>query len=124
MHRWLPAARGAVPRFDVILTGLGPDGHIMSVFPGSAALDPHAPSALGVPAPDHVEPHLPRVTLSTRLLHVAGLVLVMTAGERKRDILARVLGAEHDEQRWPAQAALLPNAVWLVDGAAAADLAQ
>jgi 6-phosphogluconolactonase len=118
LERWLPAARHAVPRFDVILTGVGPDGHVMSIFPGSAALEANAPAALAVPAPDHIEPHLPRVTLTAPLLPVAGVVLVMAAGEGKRDMLSFVLGPERDELRWPAQAALLPNSVWLLDRAA------
>ena len=64
LARWVPTARHGVPRFDVMLTGIGPDGHIMSIFPGSPALAPDAPMAIGVPAPTHVEPHLPRVTLT------------------------------------------------------------
>ena len=119
LARWLPAARGGIPRFDLILTGLGPDGHIMSIFPGSAALSADAPAAMAIPAPDHVEPRLQRVTLSARLLPVAERVVVMVSGDGKRDILARVLGAERDPERLPAQAALLPNAVWLIDRAAA-----
>ena len=118
----LPLARHAIPRFDVMMTGIGPDGHIMSIFPGSPALAPDAPVALAVPAPEHVEPRLPRVTLSARVLPVAGLVLVMAAGNSKAEILARILGSERDPNRWPAQAALLPNAVWLLDPEAAARL--
>lgn len=119
LARWLPQARGGMPRFDLILTGLGPDGHIMSIFPGSAALAPDAPAAMAIPAPDHLEPHLQRVTLSARLLPIAERVLVMVSTDGKRDILAQVLGAQRDPQRLPAQAALLPNAIWLVDRAAA-----
>ncbi len=121
LKRWLPQARGGMPRFDLILTGLGPDGHIMSVFPGSAALAADAPAAMAIPAPDHVEPHLPRVTLSARLLPIAERVVVMASTEGKREILGRVLAADsgRDTQQLPAQAALLPNAVWLVDRAAA-----
>ncbi len=121
MARWLPAARGGMPRFDLILTGLGPDGHVMSVFPGSPALADDAPAAMAIPAPGHVEPHLPRVTLTVRLLPLAERVLLMISGEGKRDILARVLGEERDSYRLPAQAALLANAVWLVDRAAAGE---
>jgi 6-phosphogluconolactonase len=119
LERWLPAARHAVPRFDVILTGVGPDGHILSIFPGSLALAADAPAALAIPAPEHVEPRLPRVTLTASLLPVAGLVVVMASGDGKREMLSAVLGSEQDEQRWPAQAALLPNSVWLLDRAAA-----
>jgi 6-phosphogluconolactonase len=122
--RHILLARGGVPRFDVLLTGLGPDGHILSIFPGSPALADDAPIALAVPAPEHVEPHIARVTLNAKAIAEAGLVIVMAVGETKADILARVLGDERDVNRWPAQSALLPNATWLLDQAAAASLKQ
>jgi 6-phosphogluconolactonase len=121
LTRQVLQGRGGVPRFDVLLTGLGPDGHILSIFPGSPALAADAPTALAIPAPDHVEPRLARVTLSARVLPAAGLVLVMAAGAAKADIVARVLGSPRDAERWPAQSALLHNAAWLIDEAAAAE---
>ena len=124
LRRMVPLVHGGVPRFDVLLSGLGPDGHLMSIFPGSPALAPDAPIAMAVPAPEHVEPHLPRVTLSARVLPAAGLVLLMATGAGKAEIVARVLGPERDPLRWPAQAALLPNATWLLDRAAAAALSS
>jgi 6-phosphogluconolactonase len=120
LERWLPRGAGGLPAFDVFLTGVGPDGHTLSMFPGSPALAPDAPLVIGVPAPTHVEPRLARVTLSARMMAAAGELLVMTAGEAKADVLAQVLGEERDAARWPAQAALLPNAVWLLDEAVAA----
>ena len=83
LSRYVPLARGGVPVFDVILAGIGSDGHILSLFPGSAGLALDAPIVLGVPAPEHIEPHIARVTLSARVLPVARLVLVMSAGEAK-----------------------------------------
>ncbi|HWH23898.1 MAG TPA: 6-phosphogluconolactonase [Candidatus Limnocylindria bacterium] len=124
----LPRGAGGLPAFDVLLLGVGGDGHIMSVFPDSdvaraaAEGDRDAPLVASLPAPDHIEPHLPRVTLSPRLLPAAGLVLVMTSGDDKADVLGRVFWAEHDPVRLPAQLALLPNAIWLLDSAAAAEL--
>jgi 6-phosphogluconolactonase len=119
IERWLPTNESAAPIFDVLLTGIGPDGHIMSIFPGSPALADDAPIVMGVPAPEHVEPHLPRVTLSARVLAPAGRILVMAGGVAKADIIARILGPERDAMRWPAQAVLLANATWLLDEAAA-----
>lgn len=120
LNRYVPLARGGVPAFDVILAGIGPDGHIFSLFPGSPGLAVDAPIVLAVPAPQHVEPHIPRVTLSARVLPVAGLVLVMTSGSAKSQVLSDILGDDRDVARWPAQSALNPNAVWVVDSAVAA----
>ena len=123
MSRYMPLARGGVPVFDVILAGIGPDGHIFSLFPGSPGLALDAPIVLGVPAPEHVEPHIARVTLAARVLPVAHLVLVMSSGSEKAEILAKVMGDDRDVAHWPAQAALVPNAVWVLDRAAAGEVA-
>ncbi|MEA2676858.1 MAG: 6-phosphogluconolactonase [Chloroflexota bacterium] len=120
LTRHILLARGGVPRFDVLLSGLGPDGHVMSIFPNSPALADDAPIAMAIAAPDHVEPHIARVTLSARSIAEAGVVVVMATGAGKADIVASVLGDEHDVNRWPAQLTVSPNAVWLLDQAAAA----
>jgi 6-phosphogluconolactonase len=122
LTRHILLARGGVPRFDVVLSGLGPDGHILSIFPGSPALADDAPIAMAIPAPEHVEPHIARVTLSAKVVAEAGLVLIMAVGAKKAEIVASVLGDERDVNRWPAQSALSANAVWLLDRAAAAQL--
>lgn len=124
LTRHMPLARGGVPRFDVLLTGLGPDGHVLSIFPGSPALAADAPIVLAIPAPTNVAPHIARVTLSARAIAEAGLVLVMSAGAGKSEIVASVLGNERDVERWPAQVALSANAVWLLDAAAATGLSR
>lgn len=108
------------PVFDVILLGVGPDGHTLSVFPGSPTLTSDAPLVMGVPAPAHVEPHLERVTFRPRLLEVADRVLVMVSGSAKAGIVAQVLEGEHDPSRWPAQLAIRRNATWLLDRESAA----
>ncbi|MEO6350193.1 MAG: 6-phosphogluconolactonase [Candidatus Limnocylindrales bacterium] len=122
IRRFVPAGDQGVPAFDVFHLGVGPDGHLMSVFPNSPALADDAPLVLGIAAPDHVEPHLRRVTMSPRVLPAAGQVIVMVSGDSKADIVASLLGTERDVARWPAQSAVLPNAVWLLDAAAAAQL--
>jgi 6-phosphogluconolactonase len=120
----VPQTTHGMPVFDVVLLGVGPDGHILSVFPGSAALRDDAPLALAVPAPDHVAPHVARLTLSPRILQTAGTIVVMVSGTAKADILAAVFREAPNPQRRPAQLALRDNAVWIVDEAAGANLPQ
>lgn len=124
IQRFVSLDERGLPIFDVIHLGVGPDGHTLSVFPGSPALNDDAPLVLGIPAPEHVEPHLQRVTLNPRLLSAAGAVIVMVSGASKAEIVASVLGTQRDVKRWPAQAAVLPNAVWLLDQAAASGVTR
>lgn len=118
----LPDADGW-PIFDLILLGVGSDGHILSVFPGSAAFDSRA-WALAVPAPTHIEPHVARVTLNPAVVGVARRVVVVAFGAAKADIIATVLGGTADPHRWPAQLARREGATWILDEAAAAKLSR
>lgn len=129
IRRHVPSSSSGLPAFDVILLGVGPDGHLLSVFAGSPALADDAPLVVAVPAPEHVEPHLPRLTLSPRLLESARLLLVMVAGSAKADIVARALaagappaavGAPAEPVAPIARLARRANALWLLDTGAAA----
>jgi 6-phosphogluconolactonase len=111
-----------LPAFDAWLLGVGSDGHIFSAFPGGRAIDETEALALGVPAPAHIEPHVSRVTLSPHLLQAAGSIVVMVPGAGKAEIVAECFTAPLDMRRLPAQAALRPNAVWLLEPGSAASL--
>lgn len=113
-----PRGRDGWPGFDVALIGVGPDGHLLSVFPGSTAWDSPA-VALPIPAPTHVEPHVERVTLNPAFLDGVGELLVVITGETKAPVVAEILGPIRDERRWPAQRARRAGATWLLDAAAA-----
>ena len=111
------------PVFDLVLLGLGPDGHVMSVFPGSETFE-SAAWADGVPAPTHVEPHLARVTLNPRVLGVARSILMVTTGAAKAEVIARIFGPDRDERALPGQLVRRPGVTWILDEAAAADLPE
>jgi 6-phosphogluconolactonase len=116
----LPAA-GGWPAFDMLLLGVGPDGHLLSVFPGSAALDSDQ-LGLGIPAPTHIEPKVERVTLNPAIVGAARSVLMVVSGAEKADAVANVFGSELDPHKWPAQLARRSGMTWILDEAAAGRL--
>jgi len=113
----LPLTEGNWPAFDLILVGVGDDGHVLSCFPGSPALGTMA-WTIGVPAPAHIGPHLPRVTINPRMLEAAP-VLVVTWGAGKAEALGHAFGKIRDDRRWPVQRTRRTGATWIVDEAAA-----
>jgi 6-phosphogluconolactonase len=119
----LPADADGRPVFDAIVVGIGPDGHLLSVFPGSAAFD--APGwVVPVPAPTHVEPRVPRVSLTPGALDATPALLPLAFGADKAAILAAILAGPRDERRLPAQRARRTGATWCLDAAAAGSLAR
>jgi 6-phosphogluconolactonase len=104
----------ARPLFDLVLMGVGPDGHTASLFPGDPALDETAHWVVGVPKAN-VAPFVPRVTLTLPTLASCHEMLFEVAGTDKRAILTRVFAGEN----LPAnRARSTGETVWLVDRAA------
>jgi 6-phosphogluconolactonase len=105
----------ARPLFDVVLLGVGPDGHTASLFPGYPAVEETKRLVIEVPKA-HVEPFVPRVSLTLPALASCREMLFEASGSGKRAILARVLGGEN----LPAHRAhsSLGETIWLLDKAA------
>jgi 6-phosphogluconolactonase len=116
----VPHTPTGFPIFDLVLIGIGGDGHCLSVFPGSPLALDGAPVAAGVPAPTHIEPHVPRLSFSLGAITSAREVLALAPGAAKAEALARIFSSTTAVVDAPAKAAVLPTTTWLLDTASAA----
>jgi 6-phosphogluconolactonase len=84
----------ARPLFDVVLMGVGPDGHTASLFPDYPAVEETTRWVVGMPKA-HVAPFVPRVTLTLPALGSCSEMLFQVAGSGKRAILTRLFADEN-----------------------------
>jgi 6-phosphogluconolactonase len=108
-----------LPRFDLILLGMGPDGHTASLFPGSPALEERTAWV----APNFAAKlNSNRITLTLPVLNAAAHVIFLVAGADKAETLQQVL--EGPAGQFPAQLVqpIRGKVSWFVDASAAQKL--
>jgi 6-phosphogluconolactonase len=109
------------PRLDLILLGMGDNGHTASLFPGLAAVHEKARWCVAEYVP---EVNMWRITLTPYVLNLGREVLFLVAGSAKAAMLRNVLEGPFTPDAWPAQI-VRPSpgeVLWMVDSAAAAQL--
>ncbi len=118
--------QGQKPIFDLIVLGMGPDGHTGSLFPNSyATFDTDDLACVVYPGVEtHGNASLPRITLTHPILCAAKHLLVLVSGKEKATILKEVMTSEPDEVRYPIHTIwpCLDKVTWLVDKEAASEL--
>jgi len=118
IRRVFKLKEGELPAFDLIILGMGDDGHIGSLFPNSAALfdTQDMVSAVYLMSGDYN-----RITLTHPVLCAAKHLLVLISGSGKAKIVREVLRGEPDEVKYPVHTLwpILDKVTWLVDEDAA-----
>ncbi|RDV16836.1 6-phosphogluconolactonase [Pontibacter diazotrophicus] len=111
------------PQFDLILLGMGDDGHTASLFPGTEVLHEQSRWVQAY----YLEPQsMYRVTLTAPLINQAKTICFLTFGANKAPALHEVLEGERNPEKYPSQL-IQPQdgeVVWLVDESAASQLAE
>jgi 6-phosphogluconolactonase len=116
----------ALPHMDFILLGLGPDGHVASLFPGIPQLNITDRLVVGVPHDGYPPPPVDRISLTIPVLTAGAVVAFIVNKSDKAAITARVLEdiPTNESDRLPAQRVVPTQGqlLWLLDMAAAGDL--
>ena len=117
------ASIGHVPRFDLILLGMGGDGHTASLFPGTSAVR-ESQKLVAAPWVEKLQTH--RVTLTPPVLNAAKHVMFLVSGQDKAKALQSVLEGKDNPAQYPAQIVQPTEGqvLWLVDADAASHLSE
>jgi 6-phosphogluconolactonase len=108
-------------RLDLLLLGIGPDGHTASLFPHTPALHEATRRVLAVASPRlPLQPQVPRMTITPSVISAARRVMVLVSGADKAALLARILEGPYQPDTLPAQ--LARAGTWILDRAAAGQL--
>jgi 6-phosphogluconolactonase len=120
---WCETSDGVIPSFDLILLGMGSDGHTASLFPGSFAMQETLRWVVGVTHYQPPPPEVDRVTFTLPLISAAANVIFLVSGEGKARCLEQVL-VDDGEHALPAQRVrpLSGRLEWMVDRPAASRL--
>ncbi len=115
--------RGRIPQFDLIILGIGREGHTGSLFPGSFAQLDTEDLACVVYVLDEEKN---RITLTSPVLCAARRLVVLACGEEKSDILKEVFMSDPDDVRYPIHVLwpVLEKVTWLLDAGAAKLIAR
>ncbi len=123
IRRVVPSRSGAVPEFDLILLGLGTNGHVASLFPFQPAL--HEKSKVVIS--EYIEEvKMTRISLTFPVINAAKDILFLSLGPDKASVIQEVLMGKPDAERLPAQYVHPEQgrATWLLDPPAAAGLPE
>ena len=121
LQKFFALQSGGFPRFDLILLGMGPDGHTASLFPGSAGLQEKSRLVIANWV-DKFKTH--RLTFTLPVLNAAACVAFLVSGTDKAPALHAVLESDAPGEQYPSKLVRPSDGklIWLIDRAAASQL--
>ncbi len=123
LRKFFQLAAGEIPRFDLILLGMGPDGHTASLFPGTAGLQEDSRLVIANWV-EKLKTH--RLTFTFPVLNAAHVVAFLVSGTDKAPVLRAVLEEKVPGEQYPAKLVQPTDGklIWFLDRAAASGLSQ
>jgi 6-phosphogluconolactonase len=123
LKRFFSLQEGEWPKFDLVLLGMGSDGHTVSLFPGTAVVH-ETQSLVAVPWVDIIRAY--RITLTPPVINHATHILFFVAGSDKAPALKAVLEGKYQPDKYPAQVIrpLRGTLTWMADRTASALLTK
>lgn len=121
LYNFFRAVSNRPPTFDLVLLGMGADGHMASIFPHTPAV---TDSDLSVTAVYVDKLESTRISLTYSTINASANIIFLVNGEEKASALRAVLEGDYDPQRWPAQLTRKNEGsmIWFVDEGAASML--
>ena len=118
LHTYFPGSTEPKPQFDLVLLGMGPDGHTASLFPGTSAIH-ETTRWVAAPWVEKFQTH--RITLTPGIINEAAQVMFLVSGQDKSEALHLVLEGDYQPDAYPAQVIqpIHGRLLWLVDETAA-----
>jgi len=114
----IPLSKTGIPRFDLILLGIGSDGHTASLFPNTEALKENQRLVISNRISSQ---QVERLTFAVTLINTASRILILAAGKGKSRIIQKLFETHLGESIFPVQLVkpLSGNIIWLLDSEAA-----
>lgn len=92
-----------LPSFNIVLLGMGEDGHTASLFPDTEVLHENSKWIASTPAPTEINPKVPRVTLTYPVLNNSEIVLFLIGGTKRKELAEMFMDSDNiDTLKYPA----------------------
>jgi len=113
IYDFFVAKKNGKIEFDIMLLGLGSDGHTASLFPDSNSLNEQNKIVIAVPAPS-INPVIKRISLTFKVINRSELIIFLVSGEEKKSVLTKVINSKSSNPLLPATFVNKEKSIWFI----------